>query len=175
MIYFTQVLGAGERPTEAMAEGKEGHERFRGLERRRSTVLGGRKEKALEKWTGLPLTSRKLGLTGVADLIVRTEKGYSIIEFKNSKRPRRIPEDHVYQAAAYALLAEERFRTLFRSLLIHYAKDGETVEIPLTESIRNHVKWTVERIRRIIKEEVVPKPKAGRCGPCGYKWICKGV
>lgn len=176
IIYFLEVLGVKERETESMINGHEKHESFHQLEKRRKTVLGKKEEKTIEKYSKIPIASKKLGLMGVVDQVVKTERGYAIIEYKTSKKPTKIPKGHIYQAAAYALLAEEKFNIIVKSLKIYYSQSKEIVEMPLTQDIRNHVKWTIRKIREIIEKEKLPEVKINRkCKSCGYKWICKEV
>lgn len=174
IVYFLEVLGEKERQTESMINGHEKHESFHQLEKRRKTVLGEKKEKIIEKYSKIPIVSKKLGLMGVIDQIVKTEKGYTIIEYKTSKKPIKIPKGHIYQVAAYALLAEEKFNIIIRSLKIYYSQSKDGIEVPLTQDIRNHVKWTVKKIKEIVEKEKLPEVKITRkCKSCGYKWICK--
>lgn len=176
IIYFTRVLGVEERTTESEEAGKEAHGEFHRKERRRATLLGGKAIKVEEKWTALRLRSERLGIEGAVDMVVRTPDGYAVIEYKSTAMPKRIPPGHLYQAAAYALLVEEAFRTIVRKLYIHYEGSKESVEIPLTESVRRHVAWTIGRVRSIIRAERLPKARPSRrCLSCGYGWICKGA
>ena len=174
IIYFTKVLGVEERTTESEEEGKEAHDDFHKKERRRTTLLGGKTLKVEQKWTALQLKSEKLGIEGTVDMIAKTPEGYVIVEYKMTYMPKKILPSHLYQAAAYAMLVEEAFKTIVRKLYVYYEKSNRALEIPLTENIRRHVIWTIGRIRRIIQEEKLPDAKPSRkCRSCGYRWICK--
>ncbi|MEM1554639.1 MAG: CRISPR-associated protein Cas4 [Thermoproteota archaeon] len=174
IIYFMRVLGVEERTTEYEEIGKEAHLEFHRKEKRRTTLFGGKNIRIEQKWTALRLKSEKLGIEGMIDMVVKTKEGYAIVEYKTMKMPKKIPPAHLYQAAAYAMLVEEAFKTIVRKLYVYYEKSGKFVEIPMTESIRKHVIWTIERIRNIIEKEKLPPVKTSRkCKSCGYKWICK--
>lgn len=174
IIYFTKVLGVEERVTESEEEGKEAHDDFHKKERRRTTLLGGKTLKVEQKWTALRLKSEKLGIEGTVDMVAKTPEGYVVVEYKMTYMPRKIIPNHLYQVAAYAMLVEEAFKTIVRKLYVYYEKSNRALEIPLTESIRKHVIWTIKRIRRIIQEEKLPVAKPSRkCQSCGYRWICK--
>ncbi|MEM3414687.1 MAG: CRISPR-associated protein Cas4 [Thermoproteota archaeon] len=174
IIYFTRVLGVEERTTASEEEGKEAHEEFHKKERRRTTLLGGKTIKVEQKWTALQLKSEKLGIEGIVDMVVKTPEGYAVIEYKMTTMPKRIMPGHLYQAAAYAMLVEEAFRTVVRKLYVHYEKSNKLLEIPMTENIRRHVLWTIEQIRSIIEKEKLPPAKSsGKCKSCGYRWICR--
>jgi CRISPR-associated exonuclease Cas4 len=132
IIYFVRVLGVEERTTESEEEGKEAHGDFHRKEKRRTTLLGGKTIKVEQKWTALQLKSEKLGIEGTVDMVAKTPEGYVIIEYKMTYMPRRIHPGHLYQAAAYAMLVEETFKTIMRKLYIYYEKSGKFFEIPLT-------------------------------------------
>ena len=176
IIYFTKVLGVQERTTESEKKGKESHKEFHRKEARRSTLLGGKRLKVKKRWTGLYLASRKLRLHGVVDLVAETDKGFIVVEFKEAKCPRNPPEGHVYQAAAYAMLVEEHFNTIVRTVLIYYAEDKRFHEISMSDALRKHVRWTISKIRKIMEEERLPPVRETRkCPSCGYLWICKAA
>ncbi len=65
------------------------------------------KERIKAKWGKLHIASERLGLIGVVDEVVETEKGLAVVEMKRAKGPKKPSAGHVYQAAAYAMLAEE--------------------------------------------------------------------
>ena len=174
IIYFTKVLGMEERTTDSEEAGKEAHDEFHRKERRRTTLLGGKTLKVEQKWTALQLRSEKLGIEGMVDMVVKTPEGYVVVEYKTTFIPRRVHPGHLYQAAAYAMLVEEAFKTIVRKLYVYYEKSNKFFEIPLTESIRRHVVWTIGRIREIVQEEKLPPAKPSRkCWSCGYRWICR--
>jgi len=174
IIYFTRVLGVEERATESEEEGREAHSDFHRKEKRRTTLLGGKTLKVEQKWTALQLRSEKLGIEGMVDMVVKTPEGYVVVEYKTALMPRRIHPGHLYQAAAYAMLVEEAFKTIVRKLYVYYEKSNKFFEIPLTESIRRHVIWTIGRIREIVQKEKLPPAKPSRkCWSCGYRWICR--
>jgi CRISPR-associated exonuclease Cas4 len=174
IIYFTKVLGVEEKTTDSEEAGKEAHGEFHRKERRRTTLLGGKKIKVEQKWTALQLKSEKMGLEGMVDMAVRTPEGYAIVEYKSMTAPKRVLPGHLYQAAAYAMLVEEAFTTNIRKLYVYYEKSDKIFEIPLTDSIKRHVLWTIRQIRTIIQKEKLPITRASRkCPSCGYRWICK--
>jgi len=178
IVYFTEVLGFRERRTESMESGYEEHERLAELDLRRKTLFGRRKTRVLERWTRLHVASRRLGLTGTIDLVVLTEEGLAVVEYKRSSPPRRPPPGHIYQAAAYAMLAEEHFGKPVRRFYIYYddGRSSRAFELTLTRSIRDHVLWTVRKIRAIIEDEELPRPADKRkCAGCGYYRMCGSV
>lgn len=178
IIYFLGVLGATERTTESMLEGKTEHLGEERLELRRKTLGGDRKTRVTQRWTRLHVASQRLGLVGMIDEIAEIDGELAIIEVKHSEPPRRPPKHHLYQAVAYAMLAEEALMKPIRRIALRYLPSGKTHEIEITETMKKHVKWTVRQINRIINEEKMPKPPSKpkkQCHGCGWHWICRKV
>lgn len=174
VVYFLMVQGVRERTTAYMEEGKEMQMKEESRDERRKTLFGGRKMKVLESWHNLHLRSERLGIEGVADLVVRTPDGYFLVERKSVPLRGRPPPSHIYQAAAYAMLAEENMRIIIRGIVMKYL--NKTYEISLTEQMRRHVIWTIKQIKKIVNNEMLPPFKKRRqCPSCGYRWICLGV
>lgn len=174
IIYFSKVLGVEEKTTDSEEAGKEAHGEFHRKERRRTTLLGGKTIRVEQKWTALQLKSERLAIAGMIDMVVKTPEGYAIVEYKRATAPKRVLPGHLYQAAAYAMLVEEAFETTVRKLYVYYEKSNKIFEMPLTDSIKRHVLWTIRQIRTIIQKEKLPIAKSSRkCPSCGYRWICK--
>ena len=174
IIYFIAILGVGERITESMVEGKETHTSEELKELRRKTLGGDKEVKVKRRWTRLRVASKRLGLMGVIDQLVEIDGELAVVEVKHGTTPKKPPSHHVYQAVAYAMLAEEAIGKPVRKIILKYFPKGETFIQPVTDRMRNHVKWTVKQIRRIIDEEKIPEPKQKRqCPGCGWRWICR--
>ena len=157
-----------------MLEGKEFHfaEEKRAL--RRKTLSGRRRELIEASWNKLSVASTRLGLYGIIDEIAKTNNGLIVVENKWMKAPKKPHSGHIYQTAAYAMLAEEILGKPVRKIMIKYARDNKFFEIPVTDEIRKHVQWTVTRIKSIIENEKMPKVKATRkCRSCGFNKICR--
>lgn len=173
IIYYLGVLGYRERLTESMIEGKETHLTEEKKSKRRKTVAGERKEKAKASWRRIPVASKNLGLYGIIDEVYETNSGLVIVENKFMKAPRKPHPGHIYQAAAYAMLAEEALGKAARKIIIKYLRDNKAYEIPLTEDLKKHIKWTTLRIKSIIEKEKLPRGNYRKCRNCGYTRICK--
>ena len=175
IIYFMGVLGFRERETALMIEGREVEEAEEVREKRRSTLLAKRRERVLDRWQNLALKSGKLGLIGVVDLIIKTENGLKVVEIKNTNAKRLLP-GYLYQTVAYGMLAEEALKLPLRSVIIHHLKGGRTFEVNVTEELREHVKWTLTKIRNILSKEKLPATKRVReCRGCGYCRVCRRI
>lgn len=69
-----------------------------------------------------PLTSRRYGLTGKPDYLVRVEDGVVPVEVKSGRSPHSAHphEDHLFQLAAYCLLVEDLYRVPVLYGLVRY-------------------------------------------------------
>ena len=173
IVYFLGVLGYDERVTESMIEGREAHEVEDRRGTRRKTLGGGRRERVKARWSKLHVASERLGIEGVVDEVVETEQGLAVVEVKWAKAPEKPPPGHIYQAAAYAMLAEEVIGRPVRRAVIRYALDGKSFDLPVTDAVRRHVLWTVSKIRSIVEGEKLPRAKPSRkCRSCGFARIC---
>jgi len=74
---------------------------------RRKNVFPYSNVEIIQSWNNLNLTSERLGIYGKVDSIVKTRKGTFLIERKNSYGYKRPNREHLYQAVAYAMLAED--------------------------------------------------------------------
>src|SRR5690242_8328119 len=70
----------------------------------------------------VPLISRRYGLTGKPDYIVRVESGLVPVEVKSGRSPHsgQPHEGHMFQVAAYCLLVEDLYGVPVPYGLIHY-------------------------------------------------------
>ncbi|MGQ9469554.1 MAG: CRISPR-associated protein Cas4 [Nitrososphaerales archaeon] len=175
IIYFSKVLGVRERLTESEEKGREAHNDFHMKEKRRTTLFGLKSIKPTQKWTALYIRSEKLKLHGSLDMLIKNNDEFIPVEFKNTKAPKKPQKGHIYQVVAYSLLIEENFHTIVKRVAIYYSKEDKILIIPLTEEMRNHVLWTLERILKIIRTEKLPEtlPPESKCKSCGYLWVCK--
>ncbi len=171
VVYFLMVQGVRERTTAYMEEGKEAQAKEESKDERRRTLFAERRVKVLESWHNLHLRSERLGIEGVADLVVRTPDGYLLVERKSVPLRGRPPPSHVYQAAAYAMLAEDNMGIIIRRIVLKYS--NKTHEFALTEQMRRHVIWTIKQIKKIVDHEVLPPYRRRKqCPSCGYRWVC---
>jgi CRISPR-associated exonuclease Cas4 len=123
-----------------------------------------------------PLVSRRYGLIGKPDYLVRVaEKGRKLpvpVEVKSRKRPERGLESHTLQLAAYCLLVEEHFKQRPPYGLLHYT--DATLQIPFTDELRRQVLDAADAIRRARDALDVHRQHndPSRCFRCGYLREC---
>ncbi|MGC8497077.1 MAG: CRISPR-associated protein Cas4 [Thermoplasmata archaeon] len=119
------------------------------------------------------LYSETLGLVGKPDRITRQGNEIIVWEFKSREAPAIPFNSHIMQLAAYAILAEEKFKTKVDRGFIRYS--NRTFEIEIDSTLK-------ERVIELIKEIQRYPPKGqlyrnhndrARCLKCEYREICK--
>ena len=125
-----------------------------------------------------PLRSRRYGLVGRPDYLVRTrERGrrYVVpVEVKSRRRPAQPYASHILQLAAYCLLVEDNFDAAPPYGLLRYA--DATLQIPYTDELRGRVLDTAAEIRQARRAPEVRRSHSEprRCAGCGYRSACGG-
>jgi CRISPR-associated exonuclease Cas4 len=123
-----------------------------------------------------PLLSRRYGLVGKPDYLVRVRAGLQTtlvpIEVKSRRRPPITPDAHILQLATYCLLVEDVHKVRPAYGLLHYA--DATLQIPFTDDLRRAVLEIAEAIRRARTAPDLHRDHndAARCRGCGYAHGC---
>jgi CRISPR-associated exonuclease Cas4 len=121
-----------------------------------------------------PLISRRYGLTGKPDYLVRAKKGLVPVEVKSGRSPNsgRPYESHMFQLAGYCLLVEDLYRAPVPYGLIRY--DDRTIPVEYTPNLRARLLDILDEIRvaRRGAECHISHHHAGRCRACGFRSIC---
>jgi CRISPR-associated exonuclease Cas4 len=120
------------------------------------------------------LVSRRYGLTGRPDYLVRTDEGVVPVEAKSTRRPANgLPYDsHLMQLAAYCLLVEDALNENVPYGVMRYA-DGE-VRVEYTPELRETLLELIEEIREARDADEVHRShdEPQRCARCGYREVC---
>jgi CRISPR-associated exonuclease Cas4 len=120
------------------------------------------------------LVSRRYGLTGRPDYLVRTREGIIPVEAKSTRSPAggRPYDSHLMQLAAYCLLVEDALGTRVPYGVVRYA-DGE-VRVEYTNGLRETLLETLEEIREAREAEDIHRShdEPRRCASCGYRDVC---
>jgi CRISPR-associated exonuclease Cas4 len=120
------------------------------------------------------LVSRKYGLTGRPDYLVRTREGVVPVEVKSARRPASgVPYDsHLMQLAAYCLLVEDQLGVSVPFGLIRYS-DGE-VRVEYTQGLRETLSELLDEIREAREADEVHRThdQRQRCASCGFRDVC---
>lgn len=123
-----------------------------------------------------PLLSRRFGLVGRPDYLVRLRVGRAEqiipVEVKSRRRPRTPAANHIMQLATYCLLVEDVHKMRPDYGLLRYA--DATLKIPYTDDLRRAVLQTADAIRRGRHARDLDRDHndPARCAGCGYRNAC---
>lgn len=137
---------------------------------------------------GLPLRSRRLGLSGVADVVEfrRTEdpacgarlpdtSGLWVpfpVEYKRGK-PKPYCADEV-QLCAQAMCLEEMLGIPVLRGALFYGKTRRRKELELDPALRRTTEWAAQRFRQIFESERTPVAhREPKCRHCSLLELCK--
>jgi CRISPR-associated exonuclease Cas4 len=173
IVYYQYVLPVDRVTTYKMEHGKVAQIDVEALEKRRKLraygIEGG--ERLFNLW----LRSRRLGLSGRLDLLIRSATGYFPVDFKYTEDlPRR---NHQLQLAAYALLVEEHFRATVNAGFLYLIPRKDVVVFELSEELKGEVAAIVREIREMVWKERLPEPTPvrARCHDCEYQNYCADI
>ena len=161
--YMMLVLGKVEPVTDSMSIGKalaeeEKKEMINKIQPRNSKVL-----------YNVPLKSEKYKMRGVADAIIMSPRGPSVVEFKAIKS-KRLQKHHEYQLVAYTMMAEEQYGVAEESYLVY---KNRYFKVKITEDKRKRVKDILMKVRKMIENEEPPPTQPSRkCRTCWYRKLC---
>jgi len=141
---------------------------FAGHGMRQRRGLGGGKTVSLDRIT---LTSRRLGLTGRPDRLIKAEGTIVIEEWKSA---RRVADSHRAQMGVYFLLVEEelRIRPPYGFIV---CGDGSRHRIENTEDLRAWVLGLADQIRAAraaVTRSIPVSPQPWQCKSCGMRGHC---
>lgn len=121
-----------------------------------------------------PLVSRRHGLTGRPDYLIRTRDGIIPVEAKSTTLPpgARPYDSHVLQLAAYCLLVEDQFGAPVPYGLIRY-RDSEA-RVEFTDELREELLALLEEVRAAGAAEEVHRShdEPRRCARCAVRDFC---
>ncbi|MBC7131016.1 CRISPR-associated protein Cas4 [Candidatus Bathyarchaeota archaeon] len=181
IVYFERVLHAKPVLGSQQEDAQEGHEDYVAKElRRKDAIYYSPDFTGAEKRLFVPLSSAKLGLQGVLDLLIRTKQGeYVPVDYKMMPSDKgKVWMDHKYQLTAYALLVEDCYSGCVKRGFINYIPEKLILKVDITPSMKTHVKRVIGHIKRIITEEKLPPAKIAKhkcTGGCGHKQTCQTI
>ena len=121
-----------------------------------------------------PLTSRRYGLTGKPDYLVRIENGLVPVEVKSGRSPDsgRPYDGHLFQVAGYCLLVEDLYRVPVPYGLVRY--EDRILPVEYTPDLRARLLGIMDEIRAARQgvECHISHSQAGRCHSCGFRSVC---
>ncbi len=117
------------------------------------------------------LTSKKYGITGRPDLLLKSGKYYVPVEIKTGRVPRGPLFSHIMQLTAYMLLVEENYGEAQYGLLMY----GEQVfRIEYEEDLKRMLLQKVEEMKKSLKTGEVHRNhhRPGKCRHCSRRDRC---
>jgi CRISPR-associated exonuclease Cas4 len=120
---------------------------------------------------GLPLFSRRYGITGKADIVEMRSGVPAPVEYKKGRR-RKFENDDI-QLCAQGLCLEEMFSTVVPEGFIYHAASKRRRKVVFDERLRLETEETIQAVRQLIAQSEVPsavlKP---RCDGCSLRSVC---
>jgi len=120
---------------------------------------------------GLPLFSRRYGITGKADIVEMRSGVPAPVEYKKGRR-RKFENDDI-QLCAQALCLEEMFSMAVPEGFIYHAASKRRRRVVFDERLRRETEETIQAVRQLITQgEVPPAVLKPRCDGCSLRSVC---
>lgn len=189
IVYFRYLMPSFRPTTYKMEEGKIRQTEEIRLEIRRSLSRFGikgtqpyvRKQAGVldtQKLFGVRLTSERLGITGMVDMVIIAPDEVIPVDFKDGAFSvgEVVAIHHKYQLLTYGFLLKEQYRKRAERGFIHSLEDGTTKSVYFTDGAKEFLMGKIRKIRQMILKETLPQetPHKGRCSECEFKPVCKG-
>jgi CRISPR-associated exonuclease Cas4 len=119
-----------------------------------------------------PLFSGELGLTGTPDYLVQQDGAVIPVEVKSGRTPDAPYDSHIFQLAAYCLLAEKTYGKRPPYGIIHYSSRDFSVDY--TPQMESALLDQLAEIRRDETRRDVRRSHEdqARCRKCGFRKMC---
>lgn len=128
-------------------------------------VAGIRYERALPIW------SKRLNLTGKADLVEFHGETPYPVEYKSGKQ--RAGHHEALQLCAQAICLEEMFMVAVEKGALFWHGSRERREVIFTPAMREQVERAADGVRALLTQSIVPPPvNDKRCTLCSLKESC---
>lgn len=128
-------------------------------------------ERGIRVERGLPIWSMRLGLVGKADLVEFHGDTPFPVEYKYG--PQSAGGHADLQLCAQAICLEEMTGRRVPKGAVYQVSARRRREVSFTRVLRERVESTVEGLRRLQREPVMPRPVAdARCNKCSLKDSC---
>ena len=175
IFYFRTIQPLRPPATFLMERGMEFQSHFDRLEPRR--VLSRFGFDQAERHFSRTLTSKELDLTGQADLALVGADRVAIVDVKASAAP--LAENHRFQLAAYAILAEHVFlKPCPTCFALFVDRDDDEIEaVTIDEELRSGLQTLLGEMRDIVETQAFPDPTPhrARCLGCEFRNFCGDV
>lgn len=136
-----------------------------------SDSAGYETERGVKLLRGLPLYSRRYGLSGRADIVEVRGGVYAPVEYKKGRR-RQFENDDV-QLCAQGLCLEEMFGAEVGRGYVYHAASKRRREVLFDERLRAETVETIEAVRALLLAGRVPAARLlPRCDGCSLRGVC---
>ena len=139
---------------------------------------GTQKRRGVRVVTAMPLASRRLGVSGIADLVEmhQADDGHwwpFAVEYKRGK-PKSHRADEV-QLCAQAMALEEMFAVELTEGALFYGETRRRMAVPLDEELRRLTGEIAQATRKMLAAAVTPAPvfEKRKCGACSLLDLCQ--
>ena len=176
VLYYATCLPDVRPVTYKMGAGIEAGQSEEGREARRS--LRPYKLEAGRREFNVPLESGRLGLRGLADMVIWTGDGKNEevipVDYKLSQRA---GSHFKLQLAAYGLMLEEMSGITARRGFLYLIPLRKAVEVRFTKRLRQKLLDSLDAMQSMILTEAMPPPTPQRkkCVACEFRRFCNDV
>jgi CRISPR-associated protein Cas1 len=177
-LYYLQYVDAVMPTNEHVEGGLFDHRRVNDPELANRT----RKEGDRLHTRSVQLSSERLGITAVLDLVEERDGQAYPVETKHGSGPRdedgqpTFWDNDAVQLCAQGLLLEEDLGRPVTRGVIFYAGTRERIEVPFTEALRAQTLAAIEQVRGLSAREAPPEPLPPelrhRCHGCSLATVC---
>jgi CRISPR-associated exonuclease Cas4 len=173
IFYFMAIPALRPPATHLMQRGRQLQEEFERLEPRRVLSRYGLEE--AHRHFSISLSDPELDIAGQLDLLLEASDKLAVVDFKASAAA--MGENHRFQLAAYALLAEKSFRKLCPTGFVVFMDRNEIEELTLSEELRQAVSEVLGQMRTLIRTQEFPSPTPvrTRCVDCEFRNFCGDI
>jgi len=108
-------------------------------------------------------------------LLLEAADRLAVVEFKASGA--QLSENHQFQLAAYAVLAERSFGKPCPSGFAVFVDRSAIEELPIGEELRTKTMTKLKEMRLLLSDQVFPTPTTvrTRCTNCEYRNFCGDI
>jgi len=171
-IYFLKTAGYPVAERKKMEYGKGEHTREHRRSGERNLVYGFERDAVKRVHHGVYVEDVNIGLYGQIDTVVELKDGSLVpVEVKYSQFA-SVFKNWKKQLVAYAVLLETKFDGKVRRGVLYFPKQRKRIDVDITEEDREFLLRDMESIRKIVREEKMPRGR-DRCGYCEMRKFCK--
>jgi len=123
----------------------------------------------------LNIYSKRLGLSGKADVVEFTEKGEAVspypVEYKVGQPKSNISD--LAQVCAQSLCLEEMMKTPVRTAAIFYGRPRKRLVVEIDDALRSETERVIDEVHILIRDRTIPSAKyEKKCDTCSLNEVC---